>query len=199
MAQSGQKRAVGRPREFDEEQALESALEVFWTKGYEATSLTDLCAATGLHKGSLYQAFGDKHSLFMRALKHYADKEFRKTAAVAFDHDSPLDSIRAVVRCVCDDALTGKGCMMINSVVELAPHDPAVREAVAAEGARRLRVLTDLIGRARDAGEIRRDLQPELLARQLMFAFAGSAALVKGPVPGDQVVPVIEAMIDQWT
>lgn len=199
MVQPGKKRAVGRPREFDEDVALVAALDVFWTKGYEATSLADLCVATGMHKGSLYQAFGDKHTLFMRALKHYADKEFRKTAAVAFDHDSPLDSIRAVVHCVCDDALTGKGCLMINSMVELAPHDPAVRDVVAGEGARRLRVLTDLISRAREAGEIRAELEPELLARQLMIAFAGSAALVKGPIPGDQVVPVIDAMIDQWT
>ena len=199
MVRSGRKRAVGRPREFDEDDALEAALDVFWSKGYEATSLAELCEATGMHKGSLYQAFGDKHSLFMRALKHYADQEFRKTAAVAFDHDSPLDSIRAVVRCVCDDALTGKGCLMINSMVELAPHDPAVREAVAEEGARRLRVLTDLVSRAREAGEIRAELEPDLLAMQLMIAFAGSAALDKGPIAGDQVVPVIEAMIDQWT
>ena len=59
MAQPGQKRSVGRPREFDEERALEAAMDEFWKKGYESTSLNDLCCCTGLHKGSLYQAFGD--------------------------------------------------------------------------------------------------------------------------------------------
>ena len=59
-------------------------MDAFWAKGYEATSMADLCTCTGLHKGSLYQAFGDKHSLFMNALKHYSDREFREVAAVAF-------------------------------------------------------------------------------------------------------------------
>ena len=73
MVEAHAKRSVGRPREFDEEAALEAAMDAFWQKGYEATSLSDLCTCTGLHKGSLYQAFGDKHQLFMRALLHYAD------------------------------------------------------------------------------------------------------------------------------
>lgn len=199
MFQVREKRSVGRPREFDEEQALEAAMDVFWKKGYEATSLADLCEATRLHKGSLYQAFGDKHALFMKALRHYADREFRETAAVAFQHDSPLESIRSVVRAVCNDSMQGKGCLMINSMVELAPHDAEVQTAVAAEGDRRLRVLTDLLTKARQAGEIRPELEPELLARQLMLAFAGSAAMVKGLITTEQVVAVLDGMIDQWT
>ena len=59
MAQKATSRSVGRPREFDEEAALEAAMDAFWAKGYEATSMADLCNCTGLHKGSLYQAFGD--------------------------------------------------------------------------------------------------------------------------------------------
>ena len=62
---------VGRPREFDVEQVLEAAMQAFWANGYEGTSLTDLVAATGLMKGSLYQAFGDKHSLFIQTLNRY--------------------------------------------------------------------------------------------------------------------------------
>ena len=57
-------------------------MDAFWAKGFEATSMADLCCCTGLHKGSLYQAFGDKHTLFMNALKHYSDSEYRETAAV---------------------------------------------------------------------------------------------------------------------
>ena len=62
---------VGRPREFDEEQVLDAAMKAFWANGYEATSLADLVSVTGLHKGSLYQAFGDKHSLFIQTLSRY--------------------------------------------------------------------------------------------------------------------------------
>ena len=62
---------VGRPREFDVDKALDAAMQAFWAKGYEATSMADLMAATGLHKGSIYGAFGDKHALFVEALTRY--------------------------------------------------------------------------------------------------------------------------------
>jgi TetR/AcrR family transcriptional repressor of nem operon len=199
MAQPGQKRSVGRPREFDEERALEAAMDEFWRKGYESTSLNDLCCCTGLHKGSLYQAFGDKHQLFMRSLNHYADREFRDVAAVALEQDSPLDSIRALVRTVCDHAAEGRGCLMINSMVELAPHDPEVREMLAQEGQRRIGVMAELLTKAQELGEIRAELDPLRLAQQLMVGLAGSAALVKGLITTEEVMELLESMIDLWT
>jgi len=198
MAQHATKRSVGRPREFDEEAALEAAMEAFWQKGYESTSLADLCTCTGLHKGSLYQAFGDKHALFMRSLKHYADTEFKESAAVVLQHESPLEGIRALVREVCEYAEEGKGCMMINSMVELAPHDPEVRKAIENEGQRRIRVVTDLLTRAQQLGEIRADLVPEKLAQQLMIGLAGSAAMVKGLITTEQVLEILDDLIDYW-
>jgi len=199
MAQSATKRSVGRPREFDEEAALEAAMDAFWEKGFEATSMADLCTCTGLHKGSLYQAFGDKHALFMRSLKHYSDTEFKETAAIAFQYESPLESIRAVVRSVCDYAQEGKGCMMINSMVELAPHDPEVKKAIQGEGGRRMRVMTELLTKAQELGEIRAELKPEKLAQQLMIGLAGSAAMVKGLISTEEVMEVLDDMIDYWT
>jgi len=198
MAQSATKRSVGRPREFDEEAALECAMGAFWQKGYEATSLADLCTCTGLHKGSLYQAFGDKHALFMRALKHYSDTEFKEGAAVILQHESPLEGIRALVREICNYAEEGKGCMMINTMVELAPHDPEVKKAIEQEGHRRIRVVTELLTRAQQLGEIRADLVPEKLAQQLMIGLAGSAAMVKGLVTTEQVLEILDGLIDYW-
>jgi TetR/AcrR family transcriptional repressor of nem operon len=199
MVQPGQKRSVGRPREFDEERALEAAMDEFWKKGYESTSLNDLCCCTGLHKGSLYQAFGDKHQLFMRSLNHYADREFKEVADVAFQQDSPLDSIRALVRTVCDHAAEGRGCLMINSLVELAPHDPEVREMLANEGQRRIQVMAQLLEQAQEKGQIRPELDPTRLAQQLMVGLAGSAALVKGLITTGEVMELLESMIDLWT
>jgi len=199
MAQAGQKRSVGRPREFDEERALEAAMDEFWKKGYESTSLNDLCCCTGLHKGSLYQAFGDKHQLFMRSLNHYAEREFKEVAAVAFEQGSPLDSIRALVRTVCDHAAEGRGCLMINSLVELAPHDTQVREMLAKEGQRRIQVMAELLTRAQQQGQIRAELDPTRLAQQLMVGLAGSAALVKGLITTEEVMDLLESMIDLWT
>ena len=191
-------RPVGRPREFDEEKVLEAAMDAFWEKGYEATSLADLCIRTGLHKGSLYQAFGDKHELFMQALRHYAQTEFDDVASVAQQQASPLASIRAAVAKICADACQDKGCLMINSMVELAPHDPEVKAALRSFGGQRLRVMTDLIAAAQAAGEIRSKQDPYKLARQLMVTLAGGAAMVKGFLKPKDVGEVMNDLLDSW-
>jgi len=173
-------------------------MEAFWEKGYEATSLSDLCARTGLHKGSLYQAFGDKHELFMQALRHYAQTEFHEVADVALREKSPLASIRAAVAKICADACHEKGCLMINSMVELAPHDPEVKAALQGFAEQRLRVMTDLIARAQAAGEIRSKQDPFKLARQLMVTMAGAAATVKGFLEPQDVGEVMNDLLDTW-
>jgi TetR/AcrR family transcriptional repressor of nem operon len=199
MAETQSQRSVGRPREFDEETVLEAAMDAFWTKGYEATSLADLCNCTGLHKGSLYQAFGDKHQLFMRSLVHYADTEFREVASVAFESDSPLQNIKAAIGKITDDAGGEKGCMMVNSMVELCAHDPKVKAALQSIGDKRLRFMTDLIAKAQQAGEIRQGLDPCKLARQLMITLAGCAAMVKGFLDGGEIRETLDDLIDSWT
>lgn len=199
MIQSASQRSVGRPREFDEEAVLEAAMEAFWQKGFEATSLSDLCSCTGLHKGSLYQAFGDKHELFMRALSHYANKEFHEVMAVATQSDSPLENVKAAIHKICDDAGHEKGCMMINSMVEMAPHDPEVKAALQNFGGQRLGAMAGMLAKAQEAGEIRAELDPHKLARQLMVTLAGSAAMVKGFLEYDDIVENLDDLVDSWT
>ena len=192
-------RPVGRPREFDEEQVLVAAMEAFWRKGYEATSLVDLTDATGLNKASLYRVFGDKHQLFMAALKNYADIEYRETTAVISEQASPLTNIRAVVKKITDDAGSEKGCMMINSMVELAPHDPEVKKLLQSFGEQRLQAIMGMIVQAQEAGEIRPELDAGKLAVSLMIAFAGSAAMVKGFMPNEAILQNLADLIDSWT
>ena len=199
MAKQMTSRSVGRPREFDEEAALEAAMDAFWAKGFEATSMADLCSCTGLHKGSLYQAFGDKHTLFMDALRHYADTEFHETTSVISEAKSPLENLRAVVNRVVEDAAGEKGCMMINSMVELAPRDPAVKQALQGFGQQRMQAITGMIAMAQESGELRAHTAPEKLARQLMMTMAGGAAMVKGVLPPEAFVETVNDLIDSWT
>ena len=192
-------RAVGRPREFDEDAVLEAAMDAFWSKGYEATSLADLCACTGLHKGSLYQSFGDKHELFMRALNHYSEKEFQQSMAVTSDSNTPLENIRAVIHKVCEGVEDCKGCMVINSMVGLAPHDDEVKTAVNSFGAKRLKIMAEMIGKAQEAGEIRKELDPATLARQLMVTMAGVAATTKSLIGSKDGIALLDGTIDLLT
>lgn len=173
-------------------------MDAFWAKGFEATSMADLCNCTGLHKGSLYQAFGDKHTLFMNALAHYSDSEFQETAAVVKASNSPLENIRAVVNKICDDAGGEKGCLMINSMVELAPHDPAVKTALQGFGELRMRTITRMIAEAQEAGDISVTTEPHKLARQLMMTMAGGAAMVKGLLAPEDMLETMNDLIDSW-
>jgi len=191
-------RPVGRPREFDEEQVLASAMEAFWRKGYEATSLVDLTECTGLNKASLYRVFGDKHQLFKAALKNYADIEFRETTAVVSEAASPLTNLRAIVQKICDDANSDKGCMIINSMVELAPHDPEVKQMLQGFGDQRLQAIQGMIAQAQAAGEIRPELDPHKLAVSLMIAVAGSAAMIKGFMPNESIVENLKNLVNSW-
>ena len=116
---------MGRPREFDRDEALDRAVEVFWSQGYERTSVEDLTEYMGIQRGSLYAAFGGKHQLFLEALDRYEERFYRDTLRL-LEEGSPRDGIRrvfekAVSDCACEGA---KGCFMTNTAVALAEDDP---------------------------------------------------------------------------
>ncbi len=198
MAISGQHRSAGRPREFDEETVLEAAMDTFWRQGYEATSMMDLCACTGLHKGSLYQAFGDKHQLYLRSLQHYAEQSFKEVASSAYLSDSPMENLRSLVRKVVERCVADQGCLVVNSLVELAPHDPEVKAMLDHGYTLRLRLLTDLIDKAQRANEITVEQTPVRLAILLMVTLIGVAASVKGLVGLDEASTAIEDLLNTW-
>ncbi len=134
----------------------------------------------------------------MDALRHYADAEFHETTAVVRESNTPLENIRAVVTKICEDATGDKGCMMINSMVELAPHDPAVKAALQGFGEQRMRRITEMIAMAQEAGEIKVTTEPHKLARQLMMTMAGGAAMVKGLLTPQDIEETMHDLIDSW-
>ncbi len=117
---------AGRPRKAEPQVALAAAMNAFWEKGFEATSMSDLTEATGLHKASLYKTFGDKHQLFVSALKLYFDKtaEAQKTSRTG--EISPINAIRKSVSSTIDQCAEGKGCLAVNSLIEVAPFDSEI-------------------------------------------------------------------------
>lgn len=125
---------MARPREFDETQVLEAAVRQFWAHGYEATSVRDLAEAMGITGASLYNAFGDKRALYRRALDHYIAGSFADRVARFETHLAPCDAISAFFSEIISRSLDDpdrKGCMLVNSALELAPHDPEFQAAVA--------------------------------------------------------------------
>ena len=117
---------MARLRKFDEDQAIDAAVECFWSRGYEATSVRDLAEQMGIGGASLYNAFGDKRSLFVRALERYANRSARERIARLEAGHRPKEAIRAFLSEVVERSLKDsgrKGCLLVNSALDVAPHD----------------------------------------------------------------------------
>ncbi|GAA0231399.1 TetR/AcrR family transcriptional regulator [Castellaniella daejeonensis] len=124
---------MGRPREFDETEVLDAAVDCFWEHGYEATSTRELADRMGLTGASLYNAFGDKRTLYRKALDHYIETSFEERVRRLEGRLPPRQAIGAffaeiIQRSLDDDRR--RGCMLVNSALEVAPHDPECRQIV---------------------------------------------------------------------
>lgn len=117
---------AGRPRKAEPEVALAAAMNAFWEKGYESTSMSDLTEATGLHKASLYKTFGDKHQLFVSALKLYFKKSSKAQKDSRNGEENPINAIRNSVDTTINQCAEGKGCLAVNSLIEVAPFDAEI-------------------------------------------------------------------------
>ena len=168
---------MARPREFELDDVLDKALEAFWMRGYESTSMADLTEAMGLKKGSIYAAFGDKHSLFLAALTRYTDMHFRRFQEVFEQAETPRDGLESFLGGALVDYATGgetrKGCFVVNSLVELGPHDPAVNEILRRQYARIEALFRKNIGEGQAMGQFRTDVSEEDLATAISVIMSG--------------------------
>ncbi|MFL9880606.1 TetR family transcriptional regulator [Herbaspirillum rhizosphaerae] len=125
---------MARPREFDETAALDAAVQCFWARGYEATSVRDLAESMGITGASLYNAFGDKRALYRRALDRYVEQSFLDRVGRFENQMPPRAAIAAFFNEIIKRSLADKdrkGCMLVNSALEVAPHDPEFQRVVA--------------------------------------------------------------------
>jgi len=172
---------MGRPREFDEEAVLDATVQCFWKRGYEATSIRHLIDSTGLTGASLYNAFGDKRSLYGRALDHYVEgsigDRIRRCEAM-----EPRAAIEAFFREILARSLKDeecKGCMLVNAALDVVPEDPGFRAAVADVLYRIERFFLSSIVKGRASGSITSSRPAEDLARHLLGVLMGVRVLAR--------------------
>ncbi len=192
------KNPVGRPRGFDEDQVLDEAMKVFWRNGYENTTLEELLAATGLHKGSLYQAFGDKHTLFVRALQRYTHILFQEVGSLVLSAPTALEGMRAAMR----KAVTmhgeedcGPGCMALNTLVEKAPHDEEVMAILQNALARRNNMITQAVKACQQEGSLRGDWEAPRITAMIEALEGGLAVAMRGGLSAEQAFIVIDDLM----
>jgi TetR/AcrR family transcriptional repressor of nem operon len=172
---------MARPREFDEDAVLDAAVQCFWGRGYEATSVRDLIDKTGLTAASLYNAFGDKRAFYQRALEHYVDgsiaARIRRCEVM-----EPREAISAFFGEILSRSLGDrehKGCMLVNAALDVAPHDPGLQEAVAEVLIRIEAFFRQCVSRGQADGTIRSSLSAEDLARHLLGVLMGVRILAR--------------------
>ena len=189
-----------RPRKFDEADVIAAAREEFWTRGYGATSVDDLTAATGLGKGSLYGAFGDKHGLFIRALDDYITFSLDTVRAQLHDagyraYDRLVRHIRWQASAAAADK-TRRGCMMARTAAELGSTDDDVEDKIERAYSIWRAQLADTIAEAQRDGDISPKVAPQALAGTVLSFMRGVEALHEGGVKPAQLKTAAEAMID---
>lgn len=171
-----------RLREFDEEKALDAAMQLFWEKGYEATSLSDLTAKMGISRPSLYAAYGDKKELFESALRKYARSHAAYVRARLQSSSSVKESFRSYFDGVVEEAYEGgknRGCFCINTMVELAPHEE-IFAILTREHQMYLSVLfQETIERGKQTGELDAAADAKALAQALVVSLIGLTVLLK--------------------
>ena len=173
---------MARPREFDEKEALNQATKVFWTHGYNATSLADLTKAMGISKSSFYETFGSKHDLYLATLDHYIENSGGRATAVLSDDAPPLELIDRWLSQAIQTLVSGdvrRGCFLNNCAVEDSPHDPEVAEKVQQGLYAVKQKLAAIVACGQVSGEINRIHDSETYAAFLVNTLNGLWALGK--------------------
>lgn len=175
----------GRPREFDIDDAVRDAIEVFRQHGYHGTSVQDLTEGTGLARGSLYKAFRDKRSLFLAALDHYTAGSLQRVGETLAHPGSARAAIRETLMGYARRAAEGKGrqgCLLTASAMEMVPEDAEVSALITRMFRRMQDLFAATVIRGQASGEIPRDYDERAIARVLLCTIQGLRVLGKtGP------------------
>ncbi|MDQ0194333.1 TetR/AcrR family transcriptional regulator [Paenibacillus wynnii] len=162
---------MARHKEFDQEQALDNALDLFWTKGFERTSIQDLCTHLGIHRGSLYDTFGDKQALFLACLDRFQHNSEEQYYFI-LDEEGPTKEVLGrfftkVIDYSMNNANQRRGCFMTNTAMEVAVSDPIVANRVEAYSIHVETLFYNFLLRAQKNGEIKGKHNLRALARFL--------------------------------
>jgi TetR/AcrR family transcriptional repressor of nem operon len=174
--------AMARLKAFDEQRAIDAAVDCFWARGYEATSVRDLADSMGIGGASLYNAYGDKRALFTRSLERYASRSMRERIARLEARHRPKEAIRAFLAEIIDRSLKDpdrRGCLLVNSALDVAPHDARTGRVVAGYLDEIRAFFRRNLDAAHKAGQVPRRLDPEEVSGHLLGVVLGIRVLAR--------------------
>ncbi|MFE5871439.1 TetR/AcrR family transcriptional regulator [Streptomyces roseifaciens] len=191
---------MARPRKFDEERAVDAALEAFWAAGYEATSTQDLCDATGLGRSSIYNTFKSKHDLFRRALLRYMERKNGNIDAVLESAMPAKEKIRALLGVIVEEeelhAEDRRGCLVVNTCIELGSRDPEVAGVLERDYRRRFEALKAAIEAGQRDGDIDRAKDAGALAHFVIAAIGGMRVSARAGIGRQALEGIMRTTVD---
>ncbi|NIM01492.1 MAG: TetR family transcriptional regulator [Acidobacteria bacterium] len=173
---------MGRPREFDPADALEKAMHLFWENGYESTSMSDLVASTGVHRGSLYATYGNKEEIFLAALKLYGKTHGLDMILPILESDRPIAALKRLIWDRYDDYVSGvstSGCLICNTLAEITPEDETVFGFIGYLLDKRAELFAQALERAKELGQLKPHQDPVALGRYLNTFLLGVALQIR--------------------
>lgn len=188
---------MGRVKRFDPEEKLDIAVDAFWQNGFDASGIQELCTAMGLYPASVYGAYGDKRDLFVRALDRYMATVSRDAVQILGREASGMAAIRHYFQYIVDGIVDGKrqwGCLITNTIVELAQRDKEIAAKVALHLARLETAFAGAVARGRASGEIPETV-PEEMANFLVCVVQGLNVLAKTKPPRESLEAIVSAAL----
>ncbi|NQX59863.1 TetR/AcrR family transcriptional regulator [Paenibacillus qinlingensis] len=185
---------MARSKEFDEDAVLLKAMRLFWEQGYEKTSMMDLVTQMGVHKRSMYDTYGDKHSLYIKALKRYNEMIEQSVRNLVNGASSAEEGIRLLLEMAVnqDKNELPKGCLMVNTAVEMATHDPESKLWVTQNFTSSEQLMRELIEAGQQSGELDKSLDAEMLSFYFNNAYTGLLVMSKTTDDKEKLYKIIE-------
>jgi len=173
---------MARTKDFDENEVLTKAIQIFWYKGYNGTSMQDLVDGLGISRSSLYDTYTDKHTLFVKALESYQNSGAGKIQEIINNSGSAKDIVKRLLEFATNELLGDKqqkGCFMVNAEVEVAPHDAEVNSLVCKNDQQMEEAFYQVIKKGQDSGEIKNQQDARALSRFIFNTVKGMRVTAK--------------------
>jgi len=193
---------MARTKDFDENEVLAKAIQIFWHKGYNGTSMQDLVDGLGISRSSLYDTYTDKHTLFVKALETYQTSGSSKVQKIVNSEGAAKDIIKKLLEFVTDELLGDKdqkGCFMVNAEVEVAPHDAEINNLVCKNDQQMEDAFYQVIKRGKESGEIKSSQDARALSRFFFNTVKGIRVTAKSTTDKsvfDDIIKLTVAVLD---
>jgi len=193
---------MARTKDFDEKEVLEKAIQIFWHKGYNGTSMQDLVDGLGISRSSLYDTYTDKHTLFVKALESYQNSGSSKVEKIVNTPRPAKETVKKLLEFVADELLGDKdqkGCFMVNAEVEVAPHDAEINNLVCKNDQQMEDAFYQVIKKGKESGEIKNSQDARALSRFFFNTVKGIRVTAKSTTDKsvfDDIINLTVAVLD---